>query len=337
MAQSKISSEENEYSARHEAPNEKIEGEDKLPDPIAVQPSPNLVPAALLKLGTDGFYSPYAFVVDKSTRTLTVWKSTEKGLELVTTHPADIGRKAGNKLSLGDHKTPEGLYFFDNILNAQQLNFDEYGERAFTTDYPNYFDKMAKKTGNGIWLHGIPDKKSLKRGSRGCVVVRNKVVKTFSPFVQVGKTPIVIADKIEWVPAPELETKRSTIMSWLENWRNAWETKNLDQYMTFYGDEFQSMKMDKKKWREFKKGLNDKYQFIKIKAVQPFVIANGNEVIIRFLQEYESDQKSDSGEKLLYLKRQGNDYKIVGEEWRPVPGFAPSIATTKSDTASSAN
>ncbi len=337
FAQSKVNSEENEYSARHESQNEKSDAEDKSPDPVAVAPAKNLVPAALVQLGDGEFYSPYAFVVDKSTRTLTVWKAGEKGLELVTIHPTDIGRKPGNKLTLGDHKTPEGLYFFDQVLEAQQLNFDEYGERAFTTDYPNFFDKLEKKTGNGIWLHGIPDKKSLKRGSRGCVVVRNKVVKTFSPYVQVGKTPIVIADKVEWVAAPEIENKRTSILKWLENWRSSWENKNLDQYMSFYGDEFKSMKMDKAKWRAFKKGLNEKYQYIKVKTVQPYAIAHGDEVIIRFLQEYESDHKTDSGEKFLYLKRKGNDFKIVGEEWKPLNGPSPAIATTKSDTTSSSN
>lgn len=338
-AQSKVSSEENEYSARHESQNEKTDmATDKLPDPVAIQPAPNMVPAGLLKLGDGNFYSPYAFVVDKSTRTLTVWKTGERGLELVTIHPADIGRKAGNKFHLGDHRTPEGLYFFSQSLDAQQLNFDEYGEHAFTTDYPNFFDRLERKTGNGIWLHGIPDKKSLKRGSRGCVVVRNNIIKTFSPYVQLNKTPILISDKVDWVPAPELESKRSAVLKWLESWRSAWEAKNLDQYMTYYGNEFRSMKMDRDKWREYKKGLNEKYQYIKIKTVNPYVISNGKEVIIRFIQEYQSDQKADYGEKTLYLRQVGSGFHIIGEEWAPLPDLnAPAIATTKSDTTSSSN
>jgi len=337
-AQQKVRSEEDQYSARQESQSEKPDAStDKQPDPVAVQPAPNMVPAGLLKLGDGSFYSPFAFVVDKSTRTLTVWKTGEKGLQLVTIHPADIGRKAGNKLLLGDHKTPEGLYFFNQSLEAQQLNFDEYGEHAFTTDYPNFFDRLEKKTGNGIWLHGIPDKKSLKRGSRGCVVVRNNVVKTFSPYVQVGKTPILISDKVEWVPATEIEGKRSAVLTWLESWRSAWESKNLDQYMTYYGNDFHSMKMDLKKWREYKKGLNEKYQFIKIKTVNPYVISNGKEAIVRFLQDYQSDQKADYGEKTLYLRRVGSGYHIVGEEWAPLSDSAPTIATTKSDTTSSSN
>src|ERR1041385_145138 len=39
--------------------------------------------------GSSNFYSPYAFVVDKKERTLSVWQQTGSGLKRVADFPAD--------------------------------------------------------------------------------------------------------------------------------------------------------------------------------------------------------------------------------------------------------
>ena len=274
------------------------------------------LPAGLIQLPpASRYYSPYAFVVDKTARVLTVWHQTGTGLQEVASFPADLGKNAGDKRGQGDHKTPEGIYFLQTRLDESQIDFKLYGKRAFTTDYPNFFDRSEGKTGNGIWLHAVPDNVALTRGSRGCVVVRNNVILDLTQYVTLGRTPILIQNKTERLPPAELGRVTADLSTWLEQWRSAWERKDLNAYIAFYGDDFKSMKMNREKWRKHKENLNAMYKEIQVKLSKPAILADRNRAVVRFLQEYVSDKKSDFGEKVLYLKRDGSNYRIVGEQW----------------------
>jgi hypothetical protein len=146
--QGQVVSPENMLSDAEDDKDDNI-GELKKPDPIAIQPPKGRVPAGLVQMGEGEYFSKYAFLLDKSTRTLTIWQNTKNGPKLVEAHPADMGRRSGDKKVLGDKKTPEGIYFFRTIHEAEMLNYDEYGSRAYTMDYPNLFDVRARK--NGLW------------------------------------------------------------------------------------------------------------------------------------------------------------------------------------------
>lgn len=286
------------------------------PDPTPVVPSPQHIPDALIQMGHGDFFAPYAFVMDKSTRTLTVWKSSPTNIELITAMPADFGRSLGDKTVSGDHKTPEGIYYFLEHKQGRELNFDEYGERAFTMDYPNFFDRREGKSGNGIWLHAVPDYKSLWRGSRGCVVVRNEVIKDLSQYISLKRTPIIVQDKVTYLSPQNWQNDRDTWLKWLNSWRLSWQNKDIAQYMNHYSEDFKSMGMNKEQWQRYKENLNNKYQFIKVEVSEPVIFKHQNEMVIKFLQAYQSDKNSDFGEKTLYLQQTGDKYLVVGEEWQ---------------------
>ena len=75
------------------------------------------------------------------------------------------------------------------------------------------------------------------------------------------------------------------------------------------------MKMSKKLWEQYKKGLNEKYKYIKVELSEPVIVKHGSQMVVRFLQTYESDVNSDFGEKTLYLSEEAGSFKIIGEEW----------------------
>jgi len=288
------------------------------PDPAPQVPAPGLAPTEVIRLSDSGFFSKYALVVDKSRRTLTVWGQDKGDITFVKAVPADLGRANGDKLASGDHRTPEGIYFPQEIKSESELDFDQYGVRAFPLDYPNFFDVLDQKSGSGIWLHAIPDNKSLWRGSRGCVVVRNETIMELSQFITLKRTPVIIQDSVDFAPATKIRTNRTTWMAWLDSWRNSWQSKNLDTYMNHYSSEFHGLGMNAGQWRKYKEGLNEKYKYIKVNLKDPIVLAHKDRMVFRFIQQYESDQNADFGEKVLYLKRDGSDFKIIGEEWQAV-------------------
>ena len=291
-----------------------VEGENSA-DSIAKS---DRVPAGLTQLlSTSQYYSPYAFVVDKKARILSVWQQTENGLKKVATFPADLGKHSGNKQNRGDAKTPEGIYFLQNRLEGSALDSNLYGKRAFTTDYPNYFDRRQGKTGSGIWLHAVPDHIALTRGSSGCVVVRNDVILNLTQYVRLGRTPMLIQNQTDYQPASALQKENAEVTEWLEAWRDAWEKKDLSKYIAHYGEDFLSMKMNKQQWREYKAKLNDDYHSITVHISKPSIFFSNGNGIIRFLQEYASDMHTDFGEKTLYLKKDANGIHIIGESWAP--------------------
>src|SRR6202007_3302026 len=106
--------------------------------------------------------------------------------------------------------------------------FSTYGSVAFTTNYPNFFDKYDNKTGSGIWLHSVPDKVPLTRGSRGCVVLRNNDIKKIESAITLKKTFLVIDNQIVWVPKEDHTKERDLAVAWLETWRTQWEKQDIE-------------------------------------------------------------------------------------------------------------
>lgn len=305
-----------------------------IPDPNPIPPPTGRIPSGLIKLGQGRFFSQYALVLDKSTRTLSLWQNNHGEIKLVQAFAADYGQAEGDKFARNDLRTPEGIYFFQKELSGQNLNFDEYGVRAFTMDYPNYFDKTENKTGDGIWLHAIPASKTLLRGSKGCVVVRNESIERLRSYISLKTTPILVQNSVTYIEPPMYQNTNQKLLSWLEKWRQSWETKNLDQYMSHYSDHFKTPFMNKVGWKEYKKDLNERYKIIRVQIDNPIILQHEDEVIVRFIQSYHSDSHGDFGEKFLYLKNEGGQFKIVNETWKGISA-EDSLALIKSSNQGS--
>ncbi len=285
---------------------------------LAEDIAPLEIPSSLISFGHSHYYSPHALVVNKKNRTISVWENKSGQIIKLAEYPSDFGKNAGTKLASGDARTPEGIYFLEKMMEGKSLDFKQYGVRAFTTNYPNLFDQRAGKTGDGIWLHAIPDTLTLERGSRGCVVVRNKTIQDLSPYIKLGSTPIIIHNDLKVVPTSQVQKRATEISTLLEGWRRAWETKSMDSYIEYYGDEFNSMNMDRQQWKDFKQNLAKKYENIKVQLSQPMIFEFEDQIIVRQLQKYRSDMHEDFGEKTLYLKSKDGRMQIVAEYWTEV-------------------
>jgi murein L,D-transpeptidase YafK len=278
----------------------------------------SLLPADLLQISETESFSRYVFLVDKSERKLKVFTRAGETIQQVDEFPADIGKKDGNKTKKDDARTPEGIYFLEKKLQQPQIPYNLYGALAFTTNYPNLFDRRENKTGYGIWLHAIPDSVPLNRGSRGCVVVRNDVIKKLSEYIKLKETPILIFDHASYVSKEEHEKRRKEMNNMIEDWRSSWEKQDLEKYMSFYDKEFTAPGFNYESWKAHKAELKSKYEFIKIQLSQPSIILHNNQIIIKTLQKYTSNQYEDYGVKIVYAIRNNTGFKIIREEWLPI-------------------
>ncbi len=276
-------------------------------------------PSNLIALSNDSHFSQIAFVVDKSARALRVYQSEGELPKLLEEHPADIGRTDGDKEKANDGKTPVGIYFLLQQKTQPEIPFERYGSLAFTTDYPNIFDKRVAKGGSGIWLHSVPDSVPLTRGSHGCVVVRNDVIKALQKYVHLGQTPILIAEKVEYLNKDEYLAQRKKYLDNFEQWRKTWQESDADEYIKFYDPTFRSGKMNHDQWYRHKKKLKGMYKFIKVDLLPPMILRNRDQVVIRTIQNYESDLHTDYGEKTLHAhfsEEQG--FRIIREDWTAI-------------------
>lgn len=277
-------------------------------------------PTGLIALSSEPQFASYSFVVDKSKRTLSVYEWKDNDLRLIEEYPTDIGKKNGDKRKENDHKTPVGIYFLQREITQPEIPFSIYGNLAFTTDYPNIFDKRDFKTGSGIWLHAVPDSVPLTRGSRGCVVVRNDVIKKLKNYVRLEQTPILIFDEVKYSTPEEYQAQKQKYLQDFENWRLAWEQQDVDTYIKYYDSTFRNDNMNFKQWYRHKKRLKSLYSYIKVQLSPPLILQNKDQVVIRTVQRYESNLHKDYGIKTIHARLSPEvGFQIIREDWKPLP------------------
>lgn len=266
------------------------------------------IPASLLYMNDKE--ANYAFLVDKSEQRLYLYKWEGDGPRLIKSFACSTGQNSGSKNRNGDKRTPNGVYFFTRVIESKKLA-PKYGIRAYPTDYPNLLDRLTEKDGDGIWLHGT-DRPLSSKSTKGCIVLENKDVAELSSYIRLRRTPIVIEEKISKSFSEDMIKQGELVKAILEEWRQAWETKQLDRYMSFYSRKFRSGNKDWLVWRSYKERLNQQYRGIIVNINDPIIIGYGGNTLAVFNQVYKSDLFSNEGTKRLYFDQ---DLKIIGEEW----------------------
>ncbi len=273
-------------------------------------------PKQILNLSADARVATNALLADKSKRQLSLIdaESLAKG-GTKESYIIDIGKNSGDKKKRDDRRTPEGIYRLLLRKTPPEIPYETYGSLAFTTNYPNYFDKNENKTGGGIWLHSVPDKIPLTRGSRGCVVLRNDDIKKIENSILLNKTFLIIDSHVDWINHEEHVKAKEFALNWFNQWRTEWQEQKLDKYIENYSEDFSAPPFNKTSWLAHKQKLKEKYTYVKVNAFEPNIIQIKNQYVIQFVQDYDSDGHKDIGIKTLYVVKQGTSLKIKREEW----------------------
>ena len=116
--------------------------------PVSAQKSQPLThyPKQVLNLSSDQRIAANALLADKSKRQLSLidLESLNKG-QAREQYSIDIGKNNGDKKKKDDRRTPEGIYRLLLRKAPPEIPFETYGSLAYTTNYPNYFDKYENK------------------------------------------------------------------------------------------------------------------------------------------------------------------------------------------------
>ncbi len=269
----------------------------------------------VLQISDDPLLQSTILVADKKSRNLYVFDPS-KNVLVPEKYEIDIGKNDGDKTQRDDKKTPEGIYALETKKTQPEIPYEMYGSMAFTTNYPNIFDKADNKSGSGIWLHSVPDNVPLNRGSRGCVVLRNDNLKKVEPQIKLNKSFLIINNSVTALPQSEYIAKKQRILDWVERWKASWQAQDFETYIKLYSDKFTAPpKFNKKSWLEHKLRLKEKYKFVNVGLGSPHIFNQKKKYVLRFFQNYESDGHKDRGLKSLYVVDEGGEFKILREEW----------------------
>ncbi|MDD4155933.1 MAG: L,D-transpeptidase family protein [Candidatus Cloacimonetes bacterium] len=263
-------------------------------------------------------YNENLIIVEKKDQSAALYKVNDnyKNIELIKTYKISSGQNKGNKMKRGDLKTPEGLYLTQRFIPGEDLS-SKYGTGAFTLNYPNQLDKILKKTGYGIWLHGS-DIDMIPFDTEGCIRFENDEIIHFVQLLNPQNTPVIIDEEIKWYSYDELENEVKVVLHTIDYWKEVWQNKDFENYITLYLDEFYSdrQKMDYTQWYNHKMKLFKSEEDININIYDfDFYYAEGL-LLISFYQDYETGEYRDFGKKSLVLKQLDNQWKIIKEEWQ---------------------
>lgn len=279
------------------------------------RPDPDMIPRPLLQLRED---QKHALVVDAKRSRLYVYENQGGQPKFVTDYYISQGKLGVNKLKAGDQKTPVGIYYITSHLSGARLP-DFYGSGALPINYPNEWDKINGRSGSGIWLHGTPSDSYSRPplSSDGCVVLTNPDLYRLANSIEVGKTPVVISESVEFVNKTKWNNDRSIAAKLVDGWRRDMESLNPLRVMANYSRHFKSDRgEDLNTWlakhQQFMSGMKD--LSIQLRDVTYFLYPGHSDMIVStFTQETTVGKSKSVARKRQYWAREGSQWKIVYE------------------------
>jgi len=114
--------------------------------------------------------------------------------------------------------------------------------------------------------------------------------------------------------ASKIDDLRANIYAW----GDAWQSRNIDSYMSFYISTFRSKGLDWQGWRQRKIRHFQKTDDMRLEISDLWVFIEGRHATARFVLRYQDSKFSDVGEKTLTIVKEGDKWLIVSEKWRPL-------------------
>ena len=125
--------------------------------------------------------------------------------------------------------------------------------------------------------------------------------------------PVVAAPS---APAPVASPAVATVQQRLRDWADAWMAKDVDGYLSFYAKDFAPSRSTSAKWIAERRRLVSKTGTIELTLDDIQTQAQGDAVVTRFQQKYNSSNYKDNSVKVLTWKQIDGKWLIVKESNR---------------------
>ncbi len=266
---------------------------------------------------SNGYYDSieYTLVCQSDMKKIHIYKNNKK--EQVKIFESDImtGKNNGAKLSKGDLKTPLGAY---DLINKLTTLDSFYGPLALVTSYPNNFDKINGRTGDGIWIHGLPTNGERDSSTKGCIALDNANLELLDKSINYSNAVLIIENNITDANISN-KSDMAHLLANFYSWKNAWEKSDFETYISFYSQNFKKTDgSDIKSFISYKKSLFDRKEKKQITFKDINIIPypneeNKNMYKIKYYQIYSTKNYNFAGKKELYVELIDDKISILYE------------------------
>ena len=276
----------------------------------------DLLPRSIISLADN---IKYAFLIELSKSRLYLVKNSNGVPEIIADFYVSIGKAGFNKKISGDNKTPVGVYKVTSQLIDEDLP-ELYGSGAYPINYPNAWDKRNKKTGYGIWVHGVPRDVYSRPPltSEGCIVTSNHTLKKLGKYISIGETPVILVEKVKWIKRNEWHQNKNQAIEIISSWEETWESLDPHAFISKHSINFNSGKhnFEQRVAHILRIIKNKTFIKVKIENLNLFYYPKTNGLIYSdFRQHYESNNfKTSSKKKLFWKIEKDGEWRILYED-----------------------
>ena len=107
-----------------------------------------------------------------------------------------------------------------------------------------------------------------------------------------------------------------SIKRFIKSWESAWESRNIENYISFYDSSFSAKGLSLQEWYQYKRRVFDQTDNVYVELSSP-KICSLEKIIweVSFKQDYQSDSHNDIGQKILTVCGYPGNFRILKEEW----------------------
>jgi len=217
---------------------------------LVVAQQTGTVPAYFLQLPAS---VATVLIAETDNSTLHRYVVTQQGTKFADGSYMSVGQNGVSKRRAWDRRTPLGIYFVNEQLDTSKLH-KRYGPVAFPLDFPNAWDRLSGRSGDGIWIHGVAvggDRRP-PLDTDGCIALPNEELLAVSDLLTPLVTPVIITRNIRWISRQELLFLRERLLSALDAWVGSYLSGDMHSYLALYDDDFQHRGMNKDEWSAYR-------------------------------------------------------------------------------------
>ena len=258
-------------------------------------------------------------IAETDTSTMYRYQPGPDGVKVLDDRYMSVGENGVGKKRAWDRRTPLGIYFANEKLDTSRLH-EKYGPTAFPLDYPNAWDSVMQRTGDGIWIHGV-DPRSGRRpplDTDGCLALPNDELLSLEEHLQLLTTPVIITRKIATRSAQEIATIREELAAALDSWAESYRNGDWHTYLSLYADSFEYRGLSRDEWSAYRVRSAGTRAVSEFRIDDVLLLADPEETelyLSRFRQTIVDGNGRMVTSKRLYWSRQGNGtLQIVAED-----------------------
>lgn len=259
------------------------------------------------------------FVADTGAASFYRFEASEAGLDIAHKGYLSIGENGAGKVRAWDRKTPLGIYFVVDELDVSRLH-EKYGVAAYPLDYPNTWDRLHEKTGDGIWLHGVAsdDEQRPALDTDGCLALPNADLRAQAGNIVPLVTPVIVTPAMQWQAPENLDALRDELHAVLAQWVATQSSHDLPGYVSLYAREFSYRGMDYDEWLAYRAQTIGQRENLKVDVSDVMLLMDPVEdelYLSRFRHSVSDGDRVTVTVKRLYWQRDDSgELRIVAED-----------------------